>query len=158
MEHMDLNIKYSVATINDLSETDRVLVEQARLATHRSYAPYSKFSVGAAIQLDNGEIITGANQENVAYPSGTCAERTACYYAHALYPDANFSAIAIAARGTDGNEVTLPIAPCGACRQALLEYETLAGKDVRVILTGSEKVIILPSVKSLLPFAFSEFS
>lgn len=158
MEHMDLNIKYSVATINDLSEADRVLVEQARLATHRSYAPYSKFSVGAAIQLDNGEIITGANQENVAYPSGTCAERTACYYAHALYPDANFSAIAIAARGTDGNEVTLPIAPCGACRQALLEYETLAGKDVRVILTGSEKVIILPSVKSLLPFAFSEFS
>lgn len=158
MEHMDLNIKYSVATINDLSDADRVLVEQARLATHRSYAPYSKFSVGAAIQLDNGEIITGANQENVAYPSGTCAERTACYYAHALYPDANFSAIAIAARGTDGNEVTLPIAPCGACRQALLEYETLAGKDVRVILTGSEKVIILPSVKSLLPFAFSEFS
>jgi cytidine deaminase len=158
MEHMDLNIKYSVATINDLSEADRALVEQARLATHRSYAPYSKFSVGAAIQLDNGEIITGANQENVAYPSGTCAERTACYYAHALYPDANFSAIAIAARGTDGNEVTLPIAPCGACRQALLEYETLAGKDVRVILTGSEKVIILPSVKSLLPFAFSEFS
>ena len=158
MEHMDLNIKYSVATINDLSEADRALVEQARLATHRSYAPYSKFSVGAAIQLDNGEIITGANQENVAYPSGTCAERTACYYAHALYPDANFSAIAIAARGTDGNEVTLPIAPCGACRQALLEYETLTGKDVRVILTGSEKVIILPSVKSLLPFAFSEFS
>lgn len=158
MEHMDLNIKYSVATINDLSEADRALVEQARLATHRSYAPYSKFSVGAAIQLDNGEIITGANQENVAYPSGTCAERTACYYAHALYPDANFSAIAIAARGTDGNEVTLPIAPCGACRQALLEYETLAGKDVRVILTGSEKIIILPSVKSLLPFAFSEFS
>lgn len=158
MEHMDLNIKYSVATINDLSEADRALVKQARLATHRSYAPYSKFSVGAAIQLDNGEIITGANQENVAYPSGTCAERTACYYAHALYPDANFSAIAIAARGTDGNEVTLPIAPCGACRQALLEYETLAGKDVRVILTGSEKVIILPSVKSLLPFAFSEFS
>lgn len=158
MEHMDLNIKYSVATINDLSEADRALVEQARLATHRSYAPYSKFSVGAAIQLDNGEIITGANQENVAYPSGTCAERTACYYAHALYPDANFSAIAIAAHGTDGNEVTLPIAPCGACRQALLEYETLAGKDVRVILTGSEKVIILPSVKSLLPFAFSEFS
>lgn len=158
MEHMDLNIKYSVATINDLSDADRALVEQARLATHRSYAPYSKFSVGAAIQLDNGEIITGANQENVAYPSGTCAERTACYYAHALYPEANFSAIAIAARGTDGNEVTLPIAPCGACRQALLEYETLAGKDVRVILTGSEKVIILPSVKSLLPFAFSEFS
>ena len=158
MEHMDLNIKYSVATINDLSDADRALVEQARLATHRSYAPYSKFSVGAAIQLDNGEIITGTNQENVAYPSGTCAERTACYYAHALYPDANFSAIAIAARGTDGNEVTLPIAPCGACRQALLEYETLAGKDVRVILTGSEKVIILPSVKSLLPFAFSEFS
>lgn len=158
MEESKLDIKYCVASFDDLSECDRTLVEQARQATHRSYAPYSKFNVGAAIQLDNDVIITGANQENVAYPSGTCAERTACYYAHAQYPDAKFTTIAIAARGTDGNEVELPIAPCGACRQALLEYEMLAQKNVRVILVSADKIYILPSVKSLLPFAFSEFS
>lgn len=158
MQQSELNIKYFIAIFDELSETDRTLVEQARQATYRSYAPYSKFNVGAAILLDNGEVITGANQENVAYPSGTCAERTACYYAHAQYPQAKFDTIVIAARGTDGIEVSAPIAPCGACRQALLEYEVLAGEDVRVILTSSDKILILPSVKSLLPFAFSEFS
>ena len=158
MEELKLDIKYCVASFDSLTDSDRTLVEQAKQATYRSYAPYSKFNVGAAIQLDNDVIITGANQENVAYPSGTCAERTACYYAHAQYPDAKFTTIAIAARGTDGNEVELPIAPCGACRQALLEYEMLAQKNVRVILVSADKIYILPSVKSLLPFAFSEFS
>lgn len=157
MKDLNLTIPIKVATFDSLDENDRALVSLAREATMRSYAPYSHFHVGAAIQLDNGERITGANQENVAYPSGTCAERTAAYYAHATYPEARFQTIAIAARATDGKEVTEPIAPCGACRQALLEYETLAGHDVRVILTGAEKLYILPSVKSLLPFAFTEF-
>ncbi|WP_367950285.1 cytidine deaminase, partial [uncultured Duncaniella sp.] len=106
---------------------------------------------------DNGETVTGSNQENAAFPSGTCAERTACYYAHSRHPDSRFTAIAIAARGTDGEELAQPIAPCGACRQALLEYETLAGRDVKVILTARDKVYILPSVRSTLPLAFSEF-
>ena len=157
MKDTEIIIPVKIAAYEELEASDRRLVDLAREATHRSYAPYSRFRVGAAILLDNGETITGANQENVAYPSGTCAERTACYYAHATYPEAKFVTIAVAARDTDGKEVAQPIAPCGACRQALLEYETLAGHDVRVILTGAKEMFILPSVKSLLPFAFTEF-
>ena len=120
-------------------------------------SPYSRFNVGAAILLSDGNIVTGANQENAAFPSGTCAERTACYYAGANYPDAHFEKIAIAARGTDGLEVVQPIPPCGACRQALLEYEKLAGHDVEVLLAGRDEIYILPSVKALLPLSFSDF-
>lgn len=157
MKNFEITQKVCEARIDELSEADRRLVDMAREATFRSYAPYSHFYVGAAIKLDNGEIVTGANQENVAFPSGTCAERTTCYYAHATYPDAKFEIIAIAARDTDGKFVSHPVAPCGACRQALLEYETLAGHNVRVILCGAELVYILPSIKSLLPFAFTDF-
>lgn len=157
MTNKEIAIPYVEAQYQELSEPDRQLVDKARDATSRSYAPYSKFCVGAAILLDNGEIVTGANQENAAFPSGTCAERTACYYAHAAYPKAKFDTIAIAAVGTDGKEVEEPCAPCGACRQALLEYEKLAGHPVRVILVGRDKVYILPSVKSLVPLAFVEF-
>lgn len=142
---------------DELNDGDRQLVDMAREATERSYAPYSRFCVGAAIRLDNGEIVTGSNQENAAYPSGTCAERTAAFYAHARYPEASFETIAIAARGTDGAELAEPISPCGACRQSLLEYEKLAGRGVRVLLAGRDAIYILPSVGSLLPLAFSEF-
>ncbi len=157
MKTEEIITPYTVATFSELSDDDRRLVTLAREATRRSYAPYSRFCVGAAIALDNGETVTGANQENVAYPSGTCAERTAAFYAHATYPEAHFMTIAIAARGTDGLEVADPIAPCGACRQVLLEYELLAGHNVRVILTGADRLYILPSVHSLLPFAFTDF-
>ncbi len=142
---------------DELDERDAVLVELAREQTKTSYAPYSHFCVGAAIRLDNGEIVAGSNQENVAYPSGTCAERTTCFYAHARYPEARFEAIAIAARSTDGEFVAEPVAPCGACRQALLEYETLGGRHVHVLLVGRDKVYIVPSVRALLPLAFTEF-
>lgn len=158
MKNLEIKIPVEVVGYEELSVADRRLVDLARRATERSYAPYSHFRVGAAIELSNGEIVVGSNQENVAYPSGTCAERTACFYAHATYPEAKFKTIAIAARDTDGNFVSNPIAPCGACRQALLEYETLAGQDVRVILTGKEELYIVPSVRSLLPFAFTEFN
>lgn len=142
----------------ELDATQRMLVEKAKEATYRSYAPYSHFSVGAAILLDNGETVVGSNQENAAYPSGLCAERSAAYYAHGRYPDARFKAIAIAARDTDGEFCDAPISPCGACRQALLEYEVLAGHPVQVLLAGKDKVYVLESVKSLLPFAFTNFS
>ncbi|MBD5282936.1 MAG: cytidine deaminase [Bacteroides sp.] len=150
------------ATVEELSYSELPpkeleIVNLAREATFRSYSPYSHFRVGAAILLDNGEIITGANQENAAYPSGTCAERSACYYAGAAYPDAKFRAIAIAARGTDGEFVPEPCSPCGACRQALLQYELLAGEGVKVLLVGAEKVYRLDSIRALLPFAFTEF-
>lgn len=157
MKEIDLHTPILSAQYSELTAWQQELVDHAREATKRSYAPYSHFRVGACILLSNGEMVDGANQENVAYPSGTCAERTACFYAHAAYPEAKFKAIAIAARGTDGNEVATPIPPCGACRQALLEYEVLAGEPVQVLLAGADAIYILPSVKSLLPLAFTEF-
>ena len=141
----------------ELSEAEHHLVANAREAVKGAYAPYSNFRVGAAIALNNGQIARGANQENVAFPSGTCAERSACFWAGANYPDARFEMIAIYAIGTDGLPTQPPTAPCGACRQALLEYEVLAGHDVPVLLAGRDEVYRLPSVRSLLPLSFSEF-
>ena len=150
---------------DELSAADRELVEAAKAATSRSYAPYSKFHVGAAIRMADGSIVAGSNQENAAYPSGTCAERTAAYYASAAYPGLPMKKIAVAASTRDGRPEglpadayfqALPISPCGACRQALLEYEKLYG-PMEVILYGREKIYIFPSIKSLLPFSFTEF-
>lgn len=157
MEKFPVTVDVTVASFDELDATERRLVEAARGMTFKSYAPYSHFHVGAAVLLDNGEIITGSNQENAAYPSGTCAERTAAFYAHAQYPDSPFRAIAIAARDTEGDWLENPISPCGGCRQALLEYETLAGASMRVLLASRDRVYIIPSVKSLLPLAFTEF-
>lgn len=157
MNTIDLTVTVKVVDYAELTPGQAFLVDQARQATYRSYAPYSHFCVGAAIRLDNGHTTTGSNQENAAYPSGTCAERSACYWAGAQWPGAKFQAIAIAARDADGNFVADPVSPCGACRQALLEYETLAGQGVEVLLAGRDKVYILPSVASLLPLAFSKF-
>lgn len=149
----------------ELGEADRRLVDAAREATRNSYAPYSKFHVGAAILMEGGEIVCGSNQENAAFSSGTCAERSACFYASAHYPGRRMVKIAIAAwtRLHHDDEApweecfqALPISPCGSCRQALLEYETLYG-PMEVILYGREKVYILPSVSSLLPLCFTEF-
>lgn len=147
--------EFEELTFADLSVEDQSLVAQAKQSTFRSYAPYSNFRVGAAILLDNKEIVCGSNQENVAFPSGTCAERTACFYAHAQYPDSRFVKIAIAARGIDGQPLNDPISPCGACRQSLLQYELLGQQPVEVLLVGRDKIIRLPSVRSLLPFAFT---
>ncbi len=152
MEKKTISIPYEILSYEELQDADALLVDTAREASFRSYAPYSRFSVGAAILLDNGEIVPGSNQENVA-----CAERSACFYAHARYPDAKFRKIAIAARGTDGEFTAVPTAPCGSCRQALLEYEMLAGAPVEVLLAGKEVIYRLPSVVSTLPFAFTEF-
>lgn len=146
------------------------LIDAAKAATMRSYAPYSHFHVGAAIRLENGETVSGSNQENAAFSSGTCAERSACFYASSQYPGVPFRQIAIAAfaepRDAEGNYLPVkegeqpfqkqPISPCGSCRQALLEYEALHG-DIEVILYGADVVYVLPSVKSLLPLCFTEF-
>lgn len=157
MKDIEIITKVTERNYDELTTAERRLVDAARNATAGSYAPYSHFRVGAAILLDNGEIVTGANQENAAFPSGTCAERSACYYAGANYPQSHFVMIAIAAIGTDGLETATPTAPCGACRQALLQYETIAGHDVPVILVGRETIYTVPSVKALLPLTFSEF-
>ncbi|MBD5371441.1 MAG: cytidine deaminase [Bacteroides sp.] len=165
MQDIRITIDMKACTPDELPEQDRRLVEMAREATRNSLATYSGFHVGAAILMDNGEIVTGANQENAAYPSGLCAERTACFYAGARYPGVPMKKIAIAARnvgstpeGTPWEESFQfePISPCGACRQALLEYENLYG-PIEVILYGRRHVLVLPSVSSLLPLSFTEF-
>lgn len=149
----------------ELSALDCELVEAAKDATRTSYAPYSRFHVGAAIRMDNGEICRGSNQENAAYPSGLCAERTAAFHASASFPGMPMRKIAIAAWTEAGKPEglpyeeyfqRLPISPCGGCRQALLEYETLHG-NMEVILYGLDKIYILPSIASLLPFSFTSF-
>ncbi|WP_228449257.1 cytidine deaminase [Duncaniella dubosii] len=125
MKTFDITIPVVEAGFDELTPQQQQLVTLASKATYRSYAPYSKFSVGAAILLSNGEIVTGSNQENAAYPSGLCAERTAAFYAHATYPEARFTSIAIAARGTDGNELPDPISPCGHAVRLCLNMRNL---------------------------------
>lgn len=160
MREFEIKIPVREYAYEELDSQDRQLVDSAKKATESSYAPYSRFHVGAAILMANNEIVTGSNQENAAYPSGMCAERTAAFWAGARFPGIALKKIAIAARSeADGNESDfqqMPISPCGACRQVLLEYETLYG-PIEVILYGSIRTYVFPSVASLLPFCFTEF-
>lgn len=164
MKEREIKTTFRECSLTELPEEDRRLVEKAKEMTRNSYAPWSKFMVGAAILLENGEIVGGANQENVAFPSGTCAERSACYYAGATYPGVPFKKIAIAARnlskddslGFEESFEKAPTAPCGACRQALAEYERLYG-PIEVILYGADSTYILPSIASLMPLTFTDF-
>lgn len=165
MKEMEINIRMKVCRYDELSEQDRHLVDEARRATTRSLAKYSQFHVGAAILMDNGEIVCGSNQENAAYSSGTCAERSACFYASSQWPGVPMRKIAIAAwtrlhapssASDEDCFQPYPISPCGSCRQALLEYEALYG-PIEVILYGRDEIYILPSVKSLMPLSFTEF-
>ena len=155
MIEMKLVTKIRVYSYNELNEADKKLIDLAKDATKRSYAPYSLFNVGAALLLANGEIVTGANQENAAFPSSLCAERTTCYYASAKYPGERFVKLAIAAFH-EGKFLPNPISPCGACRQALLEYENLGGQPVEVMLYGTEGIYVFSSVRDLLPLSFEE--
>lgn len=165
MKEKKIEIAYRAVQAEELPVEDRELIEKAKGMTYRSYAPYSRFNVGAAIRMADGTIECGANQENAAYPSGTCAERTACFHASAANPGMAMKKIAIAARNVGivpkGCEDSAPfqarpISPCGACRQALIEYEHLHG-PIEVILYGDEESYVFPSVASLLPFSFTEF-
>ena len=136
-----------------LDQSDRELVEAAIEATKGSYAPYSKFNVGAAVRLDNGNIVKGSNQENLAYPSGICAERTAMFYASAAYPENAITAIAIAA-SQDGIICSNPVSPCGACRQVMAEYQTKGGHPMTIYLIGTERIWKFEKVDDLLPLIF----
>lgn len=152
-----LTIPYHNCAYDDLSPADRTLADKAREATYLSYAPYSRFKVGAAVLLSNGEMVQGSNQENAAFGAGTCAERCALHYAESQNPNATVVAIAIAARGTDDAFTHQPIAPCGICRQVLIETQKRAGHDIRVLLCGHDTVLCLESVRHLLPFTFDSF-
>jgi len=142
------------SSYRELPEQDEQLVADAKQAAQNAYAPYSNFKVGAAVLLKNGEIITGNNQENSAYPSGLCAERVALFYANAKYPDVPVIAMAICAYNKQGLLKT-PVAPCGACRQVMLETELRFKTPVKVILIGEDYITVVDNTSQLLPFNFS---
>jgi cytidine deaminase len=140
-----------------LSEEHLALVEKAYESMERAYAPYSKFKVGAAAKLSNGTVVLGNNQENIAYPSGLCAERVALFYAGANFPNEEVDVIVIVARGELMPDKQL-LSPCGSCRQVMLETENRQSKPMKVILVNQdERTMIINSVQHLLPFGFGTF-
>jgi cytidine deaminase len=144
---------YEYDQLDELSEEQVLLVNNAIKAARDAYAPYSEYHVGAAVRLANGEIVIGSNQENAAYPSGLCAERVALFYAGARHPDVPVLSVAIAAI-REGIVQEEPIAPCGACRQVLYEKETQGNTSLELILYGSKKIQVLSKVTDLLPLPF----
>ena len=143
-------------SVEELPKPIESLMEKAVEARELAYAPYSQFQVGAAILLDNGEIITGNNQENASYPSGLCAERTAIYYAGAKYPNTKIIRMAITA-SSKNQETSSPIPPCGACRQAISEYEVKQNSPIEIYFMGKiGEVMQSESLANLLPFVFNK--
>ncbi|MDX6747686.1 cytidine deaminase [Polaribacter sp. PL03] len=153
----EIKISTTATVYNDVSELsteDRMLMEKAVDARKKAYAPYSKFNVGAALLLENGEIVLGNNQENAAYPSGLCAERVAIYYAGATYPGVKIMKLAISASSSI-TKVDKPVGPCGACRQSLSEYEIKQKQSFPLIFMGEVgEIVKTESLLSLLPFSF----
>lgn len=132
------------------------LMDKAIEIRKKAYAPYSKFRVGAAILLDNGEIVLGSNQENAAYPSGLCAERVAIFQAGAIYPEAKIEKLAISAT-SDEKPVNSPIPPCGACRQSIAEYEFKQNNPIEIYFMGENgEVYLSNSLTNLLPLVFDK--
>ena len=154
MQEKKIELSFISAKLTELSSEDKQLVFNAKSSLTTAYAPYSGFLVGASVLLDNGEIINGSNQENVAYPSGLCAERVALFYAGARFPDVKIKTIAVSVMSKNF-KVTDVISPCGACRQVMAEYEDKQVKAIKVILhSPTDQVLIANTVESLLPFMF----
>ncbi len=154
MENKRLIIEYrEYSSEEELPNEYKELYAKAIEATKGSYAPYSNFHVGAALMLDSGEILTGSNQENIAYPSGLCAERVALFGAHANRPERLVEAIAIVAE-TGGSITERYAFPCGACRQVMIESQQRAGKNIKVLIGSRGKILMVDSVTDLLPFVF----
>jgi cytidine deaminase len=153
MKDIEIKAKLHACQMHELSMEDQELVQIAKAQTKNSYCPYSKFHVGAAAKLENGIIIRGANQENAAYPSGLCAERSALFAAGANYPDVPVSTLVIACF-TDGRFTDDPGAPCGACRQVMIETEHRYGKPMKVILYGEKEIFVFDNAADLMPVGF----
>lgn len=154
MTRKEIKIAYTeYDSMSQLEAEERALAEAAIEATASSYAPYSNFNVGAAVLFEDGVIVKGSNQENAAYPSGLCAERTALFYASASRPGIPMTAIAIAA-GQNGRLCPSPATPCGACRQVMAQYQTKSGCPMRVLLVGGDKILRFEKVDDLLPLIF----
>ncbi len=137
----------------EMTPQDQELIKAANEARQGSYSPYSKFQVGAALLLENGVIVKGANQENAAYPSGLCAERTAMFAASANYPDVPFDTLAVSA-SDHGVQCELPASPCGSCRQVMAEYQKKYGRPLKIILVGEKRIRKFWKVDDVLPFIF----
>ncbi|EAZ96392.1 cytidine deaminase [Flavobacteria bacterium BAL38] len=156
MKQININSVISILTVDELSQVELDLKNQAFEARSKAYAPYSKFTVGAAILLDNGIIVQGSNQENAAYPSGLCAERVAIFYAGSTYPDAKIVKMFITASPQD-RELTEPIPPCGSCRQVIAEYEFKQDIPIEIFFMGAVgEIYKSDSLKNLLPFVFDK--
>jgi cytidine deaminase len=150
-------IKLVYTEYNDLAEMsgeDRMLISKAIEAGRKAYAPYSRFQVGAALLLEDGTVVSGANVENAAFPSGSCAEKTVLSYAVSNYPGLKPVAIAVAAR-TENGLTGEPVPPCGNCRQMLLEEENRNNKPIKVILYGSKRIVVVPDSEKLMPIQFN---
>ena len=153
MKEINLDAKIQFCQMEELSEDDQRLVNKAIEATRNSYAPYSNFHVGACLRTADGMEMIDANQENAAFPSGLCAERSAIFAAQSQHPESAIVALAIAARNEEGLMAT-PVSPCGACRQVILEMEDRYQCDVKILLYGTEGIYVIPNVKTLLPLHF----
>ena len=152
----EINITTSFKQFDSITELPKEiqdLMQEAITIRKNAYAPYSNFRVGAALLLENNKVVCGSNQENGAYPSGLCAERTTLFYANSQYPDQAVKTLAIAAR-TENGFLDTPIPPCGACRQVLLETEKRYGKPMRILLYSKTDIYILENVSGLLPLSF----
>ncbi len=141
----------------ELTPAEQALVQVAIEQTQYSYAPYSKFHVGAALLLEDNVVIRGCNQENAAFPAGLCAERSALFAAGAQYPEVVPVMLAIAARDTSGKLTAEPISPCGTCRQVIIETETRYNRPLRILLYGTAKVYVMDGISQLMPLSFNEF-
>lgn len=157
MKEISITTQFKVYdSTQDLPNDIQDLMTQAVAVRKNAYAPYSKFRVGVAIVLNNGEIVLGSNQENAAYPSGLCAERVAIFHAGAVYPQAKILKMAITA-ASDSNQTTIPIPPCGSCRQSIAEYEIRQESPIEIYFMGEIGTIYKSeSLKNLLPFMFEK--
>ncbi len=157
MKEIKIDVAFKVySSIDELEGKVKDLMLEAVEIRKKAYAPYSKFRVGAAILLESGRIITGSNQENAAYPSGLCAERTAIFYAGANFPNEKILAIAISAC-SDLKITNGPIPPCGSCRQSMFEYEVKQETPIKLFCMGGVgEVIESDSVGNILPFHFDK--
>ena len=155
----ELNINTAFKVYDSIEELDleiKNLMYKAIEIRKTAYAPYSKFSVGVALSLDNGEVVTGTNQENAAYPSGLCAERVAVFYAGSQYPNAKILKLCITASPNE-RESDIPIPPCGACRQSIAEYEFKQNSPIEIYFMGAKgEIYQSDSLKNLLPFMFDK--
>lgn len=157
MNTVRLSIEYQqFDSAAELGALDQAVLEKARAAIGKAYAPYSRFNVGAAALLANNEWVEGSNQENASFPAGLCAERVLLSTLSSLYPSTAISTMAISYQQPGGIS-TAPIAPCGICRQTLQEYENRMGQPIRLILAGMQgQVLVFASASDLLPMAFSK--